>query len=372
MNGPVYLNPALAACSLRRSGASERFSVAAPAHGGFLKLTTYVEDAEKVEEIVFRNGPFAACTAEILESLLSRQVLLEQQDAFAAPKYELPVISFSHTAPPEHVSPANSLPQVLADRVCGLPWRNPFNCCETSSILWTEDARTGVWWPAKIVAPIASSERQKTTNAPLQSQKGPTCVVTSNLPSTISCLDLNDAWQIEGTGLLENLIPADHLKSVMSYFRDLRMSGAMRLGDRDSAQRCWSHNELFARFLCIQFEDMMSRVVGVRVSSFFAHFVSYLPGSSLPVHYDKDPDAVSLSLQLSYTKSDFLVENDWMFHVKAWGKQGFLSFQPMPGDGVFFWGATQEHYRDKIPDSSCSDVLLLHYRRQSSEDQNRR
>ena len=161
--------------------------------------------------------------------------------------------------------------------------------------------------------------------------------------------------------MIDLRIPPNQLPSLVNYFAQIRESGAMRLGDRDSAHRAWMNDERLARMLLTQYAPYLSRMLDVDLSPHFSHFVSYLSQSSLPAHLDKDSSVYSVSVQLGYFDRGHAVKNSWIFSIQDCASGAVRDFAPQVGHGVIFRGGRERHSRTQIPDGHNSDVLLFHY-----------
>jgi hypothetical protein len=365
MNSEIIANPSIAVCKLKRAGKTERINVAAAQRGKNLTLSTFKDNLSTVEGVINGTTELHSIPHCLLDELTHARVVIGRLDAFERPIYRTveciahgpfsygPCESGDMASAECEITSANELPAELQSRKSGLPWRDFFGQ-SGGEVVWIKDAPTGVWWPYHC--------RGSTSQAPATIQ-----VAARQYDRRHQCraghpreIEQSASWKT-GTGLLKRIIPEAQLYSMVAYYDSVLRSGAMRLGDRDSECRSWMHNEGWAQLLCAQLVGMVSLIAGCKVEPYFAHFVSYLPGSSLPVHLDREARAISLSVQLGYFKFGLPAPNSWAFYVKPWQCDMFVSYNPDPGDTVFFWGASQEHFRETIPANCRSDVLLLHY-----------
>jgi hypothetical protein len=357
----AILNPELAFGVVRRNGSPAVIHFAAPQKNGFLALCSVKDRLSELESMLLGG---AAPPADVLEPLLTRQILVEPNEASGYPAYR-PPIAGEATA-----SVSAALDDVLRDSA-GIEWstgampatlskRLPQAyhglrfCLPGEQVLWSKDWLTQVWWPYVMRNEQAEEIKVRLAARP---SSAPALPVTPHMGSSAA----------QGThttpALVAEVVPRLQQEALAAYFRRLRAEGCMRLGDRDSKQRAWMHNEKIARFFGLQFGGHVSALVGFDVAPLFSHFVSYLEGASLPLHFDKDPDAYSLSIQLGFYQDGRSVPNRWAFNVKQRHAPGYAAFVPRCGDGVLFHGESEAHYRDPIPAGCVSDVLLLHFTR---------
>lgn len=349
----AVLNPDIAYAIVRRNSVAVGIHLAAPQQDGFLAISSVRERVAELEAFLTRQG---TAPAELLQQMPSRQIMVAQDAVATYPTYRADPDFQGNALPSEFIDElvrsstemtlcSGAVPDQLRARL-PRPYGDLRVCSPDEQVLWSKDRATSVWWPYPLsqegAAAFAVRHAEQAATASGNGLSPP--------PTTAPVL-------------LEALVPRFQRRAMAEYFRSLRLSGCMRLGDRDSKQRAWMHNEKFARFLGLQFGELISARLGIQVAPLFSHFVSYLEGASLPKHVDKDPNAFSLSIQLGFYRGGCLSDNEWAFNVQTPGDGHFTAFTPACGDGVLFHGASQEHYRSALPPDCVSDILLLHFTR---------
>lgn len=362
MTAEHSVNTSLAYCVLRRNGAMQRISFAAPVRGSHLQLGT-CDDAvlSNLQEL----GLCHADPIRTIESLPIPGLRVTQEQQFTCPLFRPPAAPVPALLPRESLADLRVLrTRLLPHSDGGREWSLGQEPTEFGAVpigtdyIWVQELVTDVWWP--YVVP------QFVVEAVLRLSLFPDVAEISE-PAHRMLTDLfyvHVPEQVQGLktpGLTDLRIPPLQLAALVSYYAELRESGAMRLGDRDSSNRAWMNDERLSKVLLRQYSGYISKLTGVRLSPYFSHFVSYLPKSTLPMHLDKDPGVFSVSIQLGYFDNRFVSKNTWGFCVADAQSDSVRLFMPEIGQGVVFRGGHEKHSRDEIPDGHTSDVLLFHY-----------
>jgi hypothetical protein len=378
----TIINPMLAVSTLTDNGRLTRVNVAAPRTNRFLKLETFsceggCDSFLAVKSILENRFDFSKCAEGLFAELEGKHILIPEGEDFTLPSFRTEYLPSKRKIlspnpglrynPNFQIFRESALPSDLTQLFVEEKWRSLFGPIkEDDFLLWVKHTMTGVWWPYHIdeeTAELIACINSDACGVENLSPKSAGVLLDLGIlddQENISALFVADLKEY-GIGLLEGLVPASQLSSISRYFASIQQSGIMRLGDRDSVYRGWTHNESVARFFGVQFAQFVSRLLSERMTPMFSSFVSYLEGSALPEHQDREPDTISISLQLSYFKNGQITSNDWPFTIKAWKDKGYVSFLPQAGDGVLFWGQSQKHSRPDIPPKSRSDVLIMHF-----------
>src|SRR5947209_15063325 len=87
-------------------------------------------------------------------------------------------------------------------------------------------------------------------------------------------------FQAKGYAPLPGLIHPFHVAALRRYYRQQIRTGAIQLGDRQSARRYIAHNEPVAKFFHDQLTSTLSRIAGRALKPSYVYLASYLSGRS--------------------------------------------------------------------------------------------
>lgn len=165
----------------------------------------------------------------------------------------------------------------------------------------------------------------------------------------------------KGYAPLRNLLHPFHVAALRRYYRHQIRSGAIQLGDRQSARRYCEHNEPVARFFHHQITATLSAVAGEPLKPSYVYIASYLSGAELKKHTDREQCDFSVTLCLDFSPEPAL-ESPWPIALDtAMGK--VTVFQAL-GDGLAYRGTRLPHYRAPLPQGQTSTSIFFHYVRQ--------
>lgn len=362
MTAEHSVNTSLAYCVVRRNGAAQRISFAAPVRGGYLQLGTCGEAALSRFD---RLGVSNADPISAIESLPILGLRVPSDQQFIRPLYKPPVAPFPNLVPFESLADlreirARLLPHSKGRRMWSLRGGSTELALAPSALgyVWVQEPVTDVWWPYAVPQFVVDAVFKLSTSSDVIEIVEPahqllTALCSANAPEPVQCLVT--------PCVIDLRIPPLQLHALVEYYVELRESGAMRLGDRDSSNRAWMNDEMISKALLIQYSCYISRLFGVQISPCFSHFVSYLPKSSLPIHLDKRADVFSVSIQLGYFDNRVASNNKWAFYVEDTQSGSTQRFVPELGQAVVFRGGHEKHSRTEIAQGQNSDVLLFHY-----------
>lgn len=360
MTSELSINSAIAYCALRRNGELRRVSVAAPLRGGYLLLQTCDRALLDGRGDSARDG---MGLLPLIDELAIPGHRIHPHQQFICPVYSPPV-----AGEPTRVQSGPLVnPQDVRGRLT-LDGRGQWSMGGKAvdlapappgmAHIWSCDHVTGVWWPIAVPRGVADAiSRLESTTGRIEIQKAVHQVITNLCSGAV----IAPPSSSKTPSLVDMRVPAIQLPSLLKYYGQLRKCGAMRLGDRDSTHRAWMNEDRVSRVLLMQYAPYLSRILGVKLTPHFSHFVSYLPQANLPAHLDKDPSVYSVSVQLGYFNRGVAVRNGWRFSVEDSESGVVRHFTPDEGLGVVFRGGREKHMREEIPDGHCSDVVLFHY-----------
>lgn len=162
----------------------------------------------------------------------------------------------------------------------------------------------------------------------------------------------------KGYVVLPNLIHPFHVAALRRYFRNRIRNGAISLGDRQSARRYAVHNEPVARFFHHQIAPVLSAVAGEELKPSYVYSASYLSGSELKKHTDREQCEFSITFCLDYSPEPSLA-SPWPIRLQT--KQGSVAVHQALGDGLAYRGTRLPHYRGVLGENQTSTSIFFHY-----------
>ena len=160
---------------------------------------------------------------------------------------------------------------------------------------------------------------------------------------------------------VSGLIHPFHLGALRRYYRRLVRNGRIPLGDDQSPRRYGAHNESVARFFHHQLTAAVSEIVGEPVKPSYVYFCSYLSGSDLEKHTDREQCEFTITFCLDFSPEP-VAQTPWPLHVDADGAK--ITIYQGLGDGLLFCGRELPHYRYPLPAGQTSTSLFFHYVKQ--------
>ena len=165
-------------------------------------------------------------------------------------------------------------------------------------------------------------------------------------------------FQVKGYAPLPGLIHPFHVAALRRYYRQQIRTGAIQLGDRQSARRYIAHNEPVAKFFHDQLTSTVSRIAGRALKPSYVYLASYLSGAELKKHTDREQCDYSITFCLDYSPEPKLA-TPWPICLRTPG--GTVKVYQMLGDGLAYRGTQLPHFRSPLPDGQSSTSIFFHY-----------
>ena len=165
-------------------------------------------------------------------------------------------------------------------------------------------------------------------------------------------------FQSKGYTPLTNLIHPFHVAALRRYYRYLIRTGAIQLGDRQSARRHVAYNEPVARFFHRQIATTLSAVAGEPLKPSYVYMASYLSGAELKKHIDREQCEFSVTLCLDFSPEPVLA-TPWPIRLD--NPTGTVAVHQALGDGLAYRGTRLPHYRGVLGEGQTSTSIFFHY-----------
>jgi len=161
--------------------------------------------------------------------------------------------------------------------------------------------------------------------------------------------------------VVRDAIPPLQLAALRLHYRSLLARGCFAFGDTQVSRRYWKHQDRIARFYHRLLAPLTSQIAGRPLKPSYAYFASYLPGSVLKRHVDREQCEISISLLIDYSPDPDDV-SDWPIFVESPANPGrVIPIQQGPGDALFYKGCEVHHHREALPEGRRSTSLFFHY-----------
>lgn len=157
------------------------------------------------------------------------------------------------------------------------------------------------------------------------------------------------------------LIHPFHLGALRRYYRYLIRNGRIQLGDDQSPRRYGAHNEPVARFFHHQLLGAVSTIVGEPIKPSYVYLCSYLSGSDLEKHTDREQCEFTITFCLDFSPEPHRY-TPWPLHVDT--QEGNLTLYQALGDGLLFRGRELPHYRNSLSQGRTSTSIFFHFVKQ--------
>jgi hypothetical protein len=154
------------------------------------------------------------------------------------------------------------------------------------------------------------------------------------------------------------LIHPYHVGALRRYFRRQIRTGALPLGDAQSALRHVAHNEPVARFFHHQLAAVMSRIAGQPVKPSYVYFASYQGGAVLEPHTDRKQCEFSVTFCLDFTPEPSCA-TDWPIRLDT--PRGTVIVYQAIGDALAYRGCQLPHYRKRLWRCATSSSIFFHF-----------
>lgn len=239
------------------------------------------------------------------------------------------------------------------------------------TIAWIRDAGTGMLLPFWLSANLETLVRQLLLKEILPSSipaASQALLQAAGILISAESLELDSRLQYMRAAALQfqtksyapvaNLIHPFHVAALRRYYRHQIRTGAIALGDRQSARRYVAHNEPVAKFFHHQLTSAFSRVAGTTLKPSYVYCASYLEGAELKKHTDRDQCDFSITFCLDYSPEPELA-TPWPINLQT--KKGTVTVYQALGDGLAYRGMELPHYRGKLWEGQTSTSIFFHY-----------
>jgi hypothetical protein len=161
-----------------------------------------------------------------------------------------------------------------------------------------------------------------------------------------------------GYAPLSSLIHPFHVAALRRYYRYLIRTGAIHLGDNQSARRYVAYNEPVARFFHHFLTPTLSALAGEEIKPSYVYMASYRSGAELKKHTDREQCEFSITLCLDFS-SEPVLATPWPIRLDTPG--GTVTVYQAMGDGLAYRGTRLPHYRDMLGEGQTSTSIFFHY-----------
>jgi hypothetical protein len=158
--------------------------------------------------------------------------------------------------------------------------------------------------------------------------------------------------------VLPGLLHPFHVAALRRYYRCLIRKGSIALGDSQCPRRYVAYNEAVARFFHHYLTKIVSAVAGEPVKPSYVYMASYLSGSELKKHTDREQCEFSVSVCLDFSPEPESA-TPWPLCLDT--PEGMVRIQQLLGDGLFYRGRRVPHYRDALGEGFTSTSIFFHY-----------
>lgn len=162
----------------------------------------------------------------------------------------------------------------------------------------------------------------------------------------------------KGYAPLRDLIHPFHVAALRRYYRQMIRTGAVPLGDRQSARRYAAYNDPVARFFHHLIAKSLSILAGETLRPSYVYLASYLGGSDLTKHTDREQCEFSVTLCLDFSPEPAR-ETPWPICLDT--PSGTVTVYQALGDGLAYRGTRLPHYRDVLGEGQTSTSIFFHY-----------
>lgn len=167
-----------------------------------------------------------------------------------------------------------------------------------------------------------------------------------------------ELFQKKGYAPLHGLIHPFHIAALRRYYRYRIRTGAIPLGDGQSARRYVAYNDPVARFFHRQIATPLSAVAEEPVKPSYVYMASYTSGAELKKHVDREQCEFSITLCLDFSPEPALA-TPWPISLDT--PTGKVTVYQALGDGLAYRGTRLPHYRSKLGDGQTSTSIFFHY-----------
>lgn len=162
----------------------------------------------------------------------------------------------------------------------------------------------------------------------------------------------------KGYAPLSSLIHPFHVAALRRYYRYLIRTGAIHLGDGQSAHRYVAYNERVARFFHHFLAPALSAIAGEPLKPSYVYMASYRSGAELKKHTDREQCDFSITLCLDFSPEPAF-QTPWPIRLDTPG--GTVTVFQALGDGLAYRGIRLPHYRESLGEGQTSTSIFFHY-----------
>jgi len=183
---------------------------------------------------------------------------------------------------------------------------------------------------------------------------------TSGRDRQLEMMTQKASWLFREKGYapLGDLIHPFHVAALRRYYRYLIRTGAIALGDKQSARRYVAYNEPVARFFHHDIAATLSAVAAEPLKPSYVYMASYLSGAELKKHTDREQCEFSVTLCLDFSPEPTL-ETPWPIRLDT--PTGTVTAYQALGDGLAYRGTRLPHYRSVLGNGQTSTSIFFHY-----------
>jgi hypothetical protein len=168
----------------------------------------------------------------------------------------------------------------------------------------------------------------------------------------------SSTFREKGYAPLGDLIHPFHIAALRRYYRYLIRTGAIRLGDGQSPRRYVAYNDPVARFFHHDIAARLSAIAGESLKPSYVYLASYLSGSELKKHTDREQCEFSVTLCLDFSPEPTLA-TPWPIRLDT--PTGTVTVYQALGDGLAYRGTRLPHYRSALGAGQTSTSIFFHY-----------
>jgi len=295
-----------------------------------------------------------------------------------------------YLVPPHLLRNRELLGNVIVNPACWFSWhgalppnlearvRFPDAFLPGDRMVWVEDAATLAIWPFWVGDEYSE----------YLSRMSPGCPVDEDLPAHIRWVlteanilvepnhlarsrrewrdkvrDCAAAFE-QGYVAVPDLIHPFHVGALRRYYRHRTRTGCFLMGDEQVRRRFAAHNESVASFVHDQLTQAFGDIASALLRPSYSYFVSYLSGSELDEHVDREQCEYSITACIDASPEPW-GESPWPIKLGS-GDEAVPVYQKI-GDALLYRGCQVPHSRDRLDDGFTSASLLLHYVDESFE-----
>jgi len=238
-------------------------------------------------------------------------------------------------------------------------------------IAWVRDSRNGTLLPFWLSFDLEALLRELRPNEPVPLSIPPATLALLQAAGILIPSDAEESgeeeelvrssaslFQTKGYAPLPALIHPFHVAALRRYYRQQIRTGAIHLGDRQSARRYIAHNEPVAKFFHHQLTSRLSRIAGRALKPSYVYLASYLSGSELKKHTDREQCDYSITFCLYYSPEPKL-GSPWPICLQT--PHSTVKVYQMLGDGLAYRGTQLPHFRGPLPEGQTSTSIFFHY-----------